>query len=161
MKKERLTVHNFLTPDEIAKVNEAIAEAERKTAGEIKLLVVGKSTWMSLSHPQMRVAAARKRAKKEFVELGLDHTIKGIGILIMISLKERVVVVEGGKALEGKRSQDEWEHLRDLIIDGIASGKRMEGICAAIGEAGRILAEHFPIAPDDVDEISNEVVFKE
>ena len=161
MNKEKLTVQNFLTTGETARINEAIAEAEKRTTGEMKLLVVGKSTWMSLSRLALRIAAARKRAKKEFLALGLDHTIKGTGILIMISLKERVVVVEGGKALEGKLIQERWDHLRDLIINGIASGKRGDGICAAIGEAGKILSEHFPVRPDDVNEISNEIVFKE
>lgn len=161
MKKEKLTIQNFLTPEETVKINELIAGAEKTTAGEIKLLVVRKSTWMSLSSLKLRIAAARKRAKREFVELGLQHAQKGTGILIMISLKERVVVVESGKALEGKLSQDTWERLRDMIINGIASGKRMEGICSAIGEAGRILTEHFPSGPDDSNEISNEIVFKD
>jgi putative membrane protein len=161
MKKEKLTIQNFLTPEETVKINELIAGAEKTTAGEIKLLVVRKSTWMSLSSLKMRIAAARKRAKREFLELGLQHARKGTGILIMISLKERVVVVESGKAFEGKLSQDTWERLRDMIINGIASGKRIEGICSAIGEAGRILTEHFPAGPDDSDEISNEIVFKD
>jgi uncharacterized membrane protein len=161
MKKEKLTVHNFLSADETAKINEAVAEAEKQTTGEIKLLVVSKSTWMSLSNLKLRIAAARKRAKREFIGLGLDHTIKGTGILIMISLKERVVVVESGRALEGKLPQDTWERVRDLVINGISSGQRKEGICAAVSEAGKILAEHFPTTPDDTDEISNEIVFKE
>lgn len=161
MKKEKLTVQNFLTPEETVKINEMIAEAEKTTAGEIKLLVVAKSTWMSLSSLKMRIAAARKRAKREFFEIGLQSAQKGTGILIMISLKERVVVVESGKAFEGKLSQDTWERLRDMIINGIASEKRLEGICLAIVEAGRILTELFPIGPDDTNEISNEIVFKD
>ncbi len=161
MKKEKLTIHNFLSVDAVAKINETITEAEKQTTGEIKLLVVNKSTWMSLSNLKLRIAAARKRAKREFIGLGLDHAVRGTGILIMISLKERVVVVEGGKALEGKLPQDAWERVRDLVINGIFSGQRKAGICAAISEAGRILAEHFPITPDDTDEISNEIAFKE
>ena len=161
MSKEKLTIQNFLAPEEAFRINEKIAEAEKTTAGEIKLLVVQKSTWMSLSSLKLRIAAARKRAKREFFALGLDHVQKGTGILIMISLKERVVVVESGKALEGKLPQDTWERLRDMIIDGISSGKRMEGLCLAIAEAGRILTERFPSGPDDTSEISNEIVFKD
>ncbi len=154
------TDRSKLSSEETVKINEMIAEAEKTTAGEIKLLVVQKSTWMGLSSLKMRIAAARKRAKREFIELGLQHARKGTGILIMISLKERVVVVESGKALEGRLSQNIWERLRDMIINGISSGKRMEGICSAIREAGRILTEHFPAGPDDTNEISNRIVFK-
>ena len=60
-----------------------------------------------------------KRAKREFFELGLQHAEKGTGILIMISLKERVVVVESGKAFEDKLPPDIWEGLRDMIINGL------------------------------------------
>ena len=37
----------------------------------------------------------------------------------MISLKERVVVVESGKAFEDKLPPDIWEGLRDMIINGL------------------------------------------
>lgn len=157
---KNLTIGNFLSREEIEKVNSAVKNAEKKTAGEIKIVVVQKSTEGDLPLDQT-IEKVRERARKEFFELGLDHTRDNTGVIILISLDERQVVVFGGQAIYEKIEAGEWiEHVR-VIIDGIKSGAPAVGIIEAVKQIGELLAEHLPIKPDDIDEISNEIVLKD
>jgi putative membrane protein len=51
-----------------------------------------------------------------------------------------------------------WERVRDLIIQGIKKGDACSGICAAIENCGKALAEHFPPRQDDINELSDQII---
>ena len=149
---------NFLTEGEAKRINLAVAAAEKNTAGEIKVLVVQNSTYFPGENDSDKVWS---RVDEEFFELGLDHTKDHTGILIMISLDERQVVVAAGRAINEFYAQETWQGIVDMIISGIKTGDPAKGICDAVMTAGEILADHFPVKPDDINEIPDEIVFKE
>lgn len=159
--KKKLTIQNFLTAAEIVTINQAIAEAEKTTSGEIKILVVNRSSRMNLSTKKAKRFFVWRRAKKEFIELGLHDTDDHTGILLMISLKEQIVVVKGDSSIDGKIKQLTWDMICDDVATGIAGDKAAAGIISAVERIGSILTEHFPIKPGDVNEIADEIIFKE
>ena len=94
----------------------------------------------------------------QFYSSGLYRTRESNGVEIFLSCFERRVVVIGDRGIHEKMGGQHWHDVRDLIIRGITEGRAREGICAAIESCGRALAQHFPIRPDDVNELSNQVI---
>ncbi len=99
----------------------------------------------------------RDSAERAFFRFRVRGTQHATGILIYVSLLERMVCVIGDHAIGEKLGQSSWDEVRDLVIDGLRGGKPADGLCAAIKRCGELLAEHFPIASDDVNELSNEL----
>jgi len=151
-------IQNFLNQQEVAAVNNAVAEAEKKTSGEIKILVVKSSADFLGKSADQRADA---RADYEFFDLGLDHTRDNTGILIMISLAERRVVVRASSTIDQFYDQSTWQTVVDVALKGIRNDDSASGICNAVQMCGEILSNHFPRQPDDVNEIPDEIVFKE
>jgi putative membrane protein len=107
-----------------------------------------------------RISEARVRdaALMEFFSSGLYNTRESNGVLVYLSLFERRVVVLGDKGIHEKMGAERWDQVRNLIIDGIRSGRAREGVIAAVEACGKTLAEHFPFRSDDTNELSNVVI---
>jgi putative membrane protein len=109
-----------------------------------------------LTRKEMREEVGRA-AIQAFHNFHVRKTAHGTGIIIYISLYERMVHVLGDEAIAQKISQEDWNSVRNLIIEGIRNKKAAEGLRQAILQCGALLAGCFPIRPDDVDELSNEI----
>jgi putative membrane protein len=98
-----------------------------------------------------------RRALECFQRFRVRATAGGTGILIYVSLYERMVRVVGDDGIAGKLGQADWDGVRDVLIDGLKAGRPTAGLVAAIQASGKLLEQHFPIQPDDEDELSNEL----
>jgi putative membrane protein len=99
----------------------------------------------------------QRGARQAFFDCRVRRTQEGTGILIYVSLYERRVRIIGDDSLSARIDQEQWDAVKDLIVAGIRGGGLTEGLCAGIRKCGELLAEHFPIAPDDVNELTNEL----
>jgi putative membrane protein len=108
------------------------------------------------SRAQMR-RCVEEAAGRIFFEQGVRETRARTGILIYLSLFERVVRVTGDRAIAEKLSDSDWQQVRDLILDGIKQRRAADGMVAGIRRCGELLAVHFPIQPGDVDELHNDL----
>lgn len=102
--------------------------------------------------------SVHESAFHEFYASGLYKTSQANGVLIFLSLLERRVVVLGDKGIHEKMGDPHWQDVRDKVISGIRQGRAQEGICAAVDSCGKALAKHFPRRPDDVNELSDDVI---
>ena len=59
---------------------------------------------------------------------------------------------------DAKVSPDHWRSVVSQITQGIRDKKAVAAICQAIQTIGRALAEHFPVAPDDTNELDNIII---
>lgn len=98
------------------------------------------------------------RAAQAFYEKGLHKTRDASGVLFFLSLFERKVWVIADQGIYQKISQAELQTYTSRIVNGIKSGQKTEALCAEISRFGQVLALHFPIRPDDTNELSNEVI---
>ena len=101
------------------------------------------------------------RAEIEFYESNIKNTTGSTGILLFASLMERRAVVLADKAISDKVSGEAWSEVCDLLVAGIKKGNMGLAFSAAIAKCGDILAPEFPILPDDVNELKDQLIIKE
>jgi putative membrane protein len=101
------------------------------------------------------------RAEVEFWENGIGRTTGDTGILLFVSLMERRAVVLADRAIAERVDAGLWQELVDLMIDGVRQGDLATGMTRAIARCGEILAPHFPIAPDDRNELRDHLIVKD
>ena len=105
-----------------------------------------------------RNAQVYMRAEVEFYQAGLNQTQGQTGIMIFVSMLEHQVVILADKAISNKLPDSTWKGVVDLVTTGIKEKSLQQGICAGIKKCGDILEEHFPIAPDDVNEVKDHLI---
>jgi putative membrane protein len=109
--------------------------------------------------PERQIAeAVDMRALAAFTAHGLHHTKDHTGILILASLLEHEVEVLADRGINEKAPPGTWDEVVRILTAGLKSGTACQGFCAAIEKCGDILAQHFPRAPDDRDELANKLV---
>lgn len=102
-----------------------------------------------------------QRAMLEFYNHNINHTIDATGILIFVSVMERRAVVLGDKSISDKLSSEDWQHVIDRLTQGVKSKNLAQGFVDAIGLSGELLEKHFPIKPDDKNELRNQLIIKD
>ena len=102
-----------------------------------------------------RVHAA---ALTQFRARGIGATRAHTGVLIFVSLPDRIAEVVADTAIYAKVSHDHWATTVTALTDGIKAGRSGAGFVAAIRLAGTVLTEHFPATGDNPDELPNRLI---
>jgi len=98
------------------------------------------------------------KAKEAFLDEEVFRTGNRIGILIYISLFEKIVRILPDSGIASIVPQSDWDEAVQLIVKGMRSGKRKEGIVASILFCGELLVKYgIKIQKDDKNEISDEI----
>jgi putative membrane protein len=121
----------------------------------LKFLPTLRRLFVSTGHIDRRVKA---RAMHAFYAKGLYKTRDQSGVLFFLSLFERKVWVIADQGIYAKISQEELQTYTRQIVSGIKDGRKTDALCAEITRMGKLLAQHFPIKPDDTNELPNEVI---
>jgi putative membrane protein len=113
--------------------------------------------------PRLAEERVHERARSAFLENGLARTHGRTGILLFVALLERRVVVLADAGIHGVLDPGEsWEEVVELALEGLRSGRAVQGLEAAIGRCGEILVHHFPVSPErNTDELPNAVVIED
>lgn len=98
-----------------------------------------------------------ERAVRHFMESGVYNTKDRTGILIFISYLERRVELLADRGISEKIPREKWDDIVTHITTGIKENRIVEHLSQAIRECGDLLAGHFPIQPDDVNEIKDDI----
>jgi len=107
-----------------------------------------------ISKTEMQQEVDRK-AQEAFHQFRIRGTQGETGVLIFISLYEHSVRVLGDDAISSKLQQKDWEQVCSLVVEGMKGKQPAEKLIEAIELSGQLLAEHFPIADNDKNELSN------
>jgi putative membrane protein len=105
--------------------------------------------------------AVRLRAVRAFYEKGLYKTKKNTGVLFFLSLLEKKVWVLADKGIYEKIEQETLNKFARIVSQGIKDGRACDALCESMKEAGELLSRYFPITPDDIDELPDEVMTDE
>jgi putative membrane protein len=102
----------------------------------------------------------REAATLNFFAKGLFRTREENGVLIYLSVFEEKVWILGDRGIDAAVSAGFWQEVVDQTVEGIAEGRPADAICAAVGRVRSELAEKFPVAGGDANELPNVVVEK-
>lgn len=143
----------FLTNEEMADITAAVGKAESTTAGEIRVVVAEDSKrFKEFEDPIFT------NAFNAFYKHGLNKTKDKTGVLIFLSVEEHRIQILADEGINKEIDQSVWNGMVTNIAENIRSGHAGKGICEVVQKVGKILTQHFPIQPDDVNELPNEVV---
>ena len=99
----------------------------------------------------------RQLAEDEFHRLGITKTRDSTGVLFFLVLEDRQFYILADKGINEKVSQEAWDKIKEEMQEKFLKGEFCKGILFGIEEAGKVLSIHFPIKPDDTNELSNRV----
>lgn len=112
--------------------------------------------WLIPRH--IKAARVRARAITCF-KVGAERRTTGrTGVLIYVSLAEHRAEVVADAAIAGKVNGDVWAEAMAGLIGGLRQGRAGDGLCAAIEQVGAVLAQHFPRAEDDKNELPDRLI---
>ena len=129
----------------------AIAEAERKTSGEVRVHLE--------SH--CKEVSVLERAAQVFAKLDMHKTELRNGTLLYIALEDHRFAVIGDKGIHAKVPEGFWEEVVADMKEHFGRGDILGGIIAGVRDCGIELAKDFPVAADDQNELSDEISFGE
>ena len=141
-------MNTFFSPEEEQKIIEAIAQAELRTSGEIKLHVESRCWFSAIS-----------RAKKVFEKLEMHRTAQKSGVLIYIAVDSKKFAIIGDSGINEKVGRDFWESTKEIMELEFKQGRFFEGAMKGIESAGEQLLSYFPFQKDDSNELSNDISY--
>jgi uncharacterized membrane protein len=145
----RSPVRRLLSEEAESRVIAAIRAAEARTSGEIRV------------HVEPRCAGdPMAAAGRWFRRLKMEATSERNGILFYVAVDDRLFAIVGDAGIHAKVGAAFWETLRDTMQAAFEKGDPGEGLVQAIGEAGSLVAEHFPRRRDDRNELPDEISWR-
>jgi hypothetical protein len=158
MKFTRLLKH-LLTPPWLAlrrfppalrdEIAAAVAASERLHRGELRIAIEGPMSFGEL----WRDVSPHERALRLFAKLRVWDTGENSGVLIYLQLVDRDVEILADRGIAARVPQATWEMLCHDLEAAMRAGDCRAGLLAAIDNATRLLAEHFPASHDNANEL--------
>jgi putative membrane protein len=106
---------------------------------------------------QMR-SEADARARQLFFDNRVHHTARATGLLIYVSLFERMAAIIGDQTIIEKLGLPAIEELCSELTRSLKSGNITAAICSAVKSAGERLAPVLPREGGDVNELPNALI---
>jgi putative membrane protein len=91
----------------------------------------------------------QRRAAEQFIAKNLQATRERTGIMIFVSLGERMAELVADEGIADHVDQHVWDKAMAALTAGLKDGKVEQGFAACIGLCGEVLAEKFPAHADD------------
>lgn len=113
---------------------------------------------MALTPSATKTRRVRRRALELF-RLGAEKRTTGAtGVLLYLSLDEHRAELIAEAAIHRRVAPDVWGHAMAVLVGAVKDGRPGDGMAAAVGEIGVVLAQHFPRADDDVNELPDRLI---
>ncbi|KKS38213.1 MAG: hypothetical protein UV01_C0004G0015 [Parcubacteria group bacterium GW2011_GWA2_42_14] len=155
-------VSDYFSPEMLAKIKDAVFEAEKNTSGEIRVKIM-KECDDDLKSDANRYAEnkVRQQALREFEKAGLHNTRDKTGVLVLVVLKERKFTIMADKGIYSKLPQSFWDHKAETMAGYFREGNYARGVSEVVLSVGQELSRHFPRKTDDVNELSDDVIVED
>lgn len=148
-------IYHFLSDDDLLRISNKIKEMEKISSGEICVSIKERLNFFN------RRKSTRELAEKEFFKLGIQNTRDKTGILIFMMLDSRKFFILADSGINQKVDPKTWDSVKDEMQTMFLRGEFCKGILQGVDQVGKILSKHFPIKPDDTNELSNQVIIEQ
>jgi uncharacterized membrane protein len=140
----------LFTEQQQQQVQDAIAQAELNTSGEIRVHIDKRC-----KEEPMKMAIA------VFEKLGMHKTEQRNAVLFYLAMDDKKLAILGDKGINEAVPTNFWDEIRDLMVSHFKKGEFTEGLSKGIVMAGEQLKLAFPYQSDDTNELSNEITFED
>ena len=137
----------FLDKIDDEKVVAAIAEAEKRTSGEIRV-------WIS----HRKVSDALAAAQKRFLKLGMDKTAERNAVMLYIAPHSQVFAVIGDAGVHEKCGDAFWNGITAQLSADLKKESITQALVDAVRKVGDSLAAHFPPKPGERNKLPDDVL---
>jgi uncharacterized membrane protein len=139
-------VGRLFSHDDLEAIAAAVAAAERRTSGQIRVHLERRCVGDPLAH-----------ARRVFQSLGMHRTRHRNAVLLFLAVDDRKFAVVGDDGIHAQVGHGFWDSVRDVLQRDLRGGRLRDGIVDAVSEIGRVLGRHFPDRPDDRNDLSDSV----
>ena len=129
----------------------AIAASERSHCGELRFAVEAGLPLSCL----LRDETPRQRAIELFSRLGVWDTENNSGVLIYVQLLDRRIEIVADRGINARVGEACWAAICRRMEAAFSVNEHEQGIVRALGEISAVLAEHFPAAVANDNELPN------
>lgn len=141
---------DFFTAEQKQQVAAAIAAAEKRTSGEIRVYVESRCKYVD----------PLDRAADVFRALKMHETAQRNAALVYIAYKDHQLAVFGDEGIHQKTGQQFWNDAVRLMLRDFNSNNYGEGIASVVTAIGQALQTHFPYdGATDTNELPDDIVF--
>lgn len=145
-----MDIKTFFTDIQQRSIQEAIANAELNTSGEIRI------------HLDLKCKGdAVQAAIKVFENLKMHQTELRNGVLFYLAIDDKKLAIIGDKGINDAVPSDFWDTIRNTMVNEFHKNEFTTGLCQGIEMAGLKLKTHFPRQSHDVNELTNDISFEE
>ena len=124
----------------------------------VRLVLLWRPLLIALTPRGIKARRVRARAITCFKVGAERRTIGRTGILIYLSMDEHIAEIVADEAIHSKVAPEAWGEAMAAMIDEVRAGRVADGIIAAVGRVGAILAAHFPRSDNDVNELPDRLI---
>jgi putative membrane protein len=107
-------------------------------------------------------ATATRRVRRRAVDLfraaGRGRTTGRTAVLLYLSLAERRAELVVDETIHARVDQAAWEVAMATLVEAVRQGRAGDGMVAAVGQIGDVLALHCPRSDDDKNELPDRVI---
>ncbi len=139
----------FFSPEAEDRITTAIADAEARSSGEIRVHIERRSR-----------GTAMQRAEQLFLDLKMDKTRDRNGVLIYLATEDHRFAIIGDSGVDRIVHSKFWEEAREGLEVYFKRAAFEEGIIELVQRVGSILEEHFPRKEDDTNELKNDISYE-
>ena len=143
-----MRTHHFLRRLDHQRITQAIKKAEGRTSGQIRVFIQ-RGEFEDDALP---------RAKKKFLQLGMEKTLARNAVLIFVAPRARKYAVVGDVGVHEKAGPEFWQRIVAMMRDHFKEEDFSRAIVRAINEIGKLLTAHFPRTGDTINELPDEIV---
>lgn len=144
-------VRRLFPPPTMARIEQAITEAEARHSGQIRFAVEASLDPWSV----LRGLSARERAVEVFSTLGVWDTELNNGVLIYLLLADRDVEIVADRAIASRVNPADWQAICWEMETQFRRRDFERAIVSGVGAVAALLARHFPPGERRVDELPN------
>ena len=141
-------MYDVFGPAEELRIENAIAQAELQTSGEIRVHIDNKCKENVLD-----------RAAFLFEELEMHQTDLRNGVLIYLAIQDKKLAIIGDAGINAKVEKNFWDEIKTQMINDCVEERFVDAVVNAVLSTGKQLTTHFPYQKDDQNELPNQISF--
>ncbi len=147
-------VKRLFSAQVLSQIGAEIARCELTHSGQVRFAVEGGLALGDL----LRNTSSRARAVQVFSRLGVWDTDHNNGVLIYLSLADRIVEIIADRGVNAKVGDDAWAAICQRMQEQFSDGQFLDGVKVGVREVSAQLQKYFPPTTNASNELPDDPV---